>query len=86
MQAGLPCVATRVGGNRELVRHGVSGLIVPPDEPEELAGAVARLLRDPALGARMGAEGARIAQERFPLEAMIRDFARYYEQLAGFPS
>ena len=55
MAAGLPAVATNVGGNAELVENEVTGLVVPSNDAERLAAAVDRLLSDPALAGRLGA-------------------------------
>ncbi|HET7224818.1 MAG TPA: glycosyltransferase family 4 protein [Candidatus Eisenbacteria bacterium] len=52
---GLPCVGTRVAGIEEVVKDGVNGCIVPPDDPTALADALATLLGDPARLERMGA-------------------------------
>jgi glycosyltransferase involved in cell wall biosynthesis len=52
---GLPVVASDVGGVREIVDQGETGLLVPPRDPQKLAGAIARLLDDPALAMQMGA-------------------------------
>jgi glycogen(starch) synthase len=60
MAAGLPVVATRVGGIPEVVADGVTGLLVPAGDATALAGALDRLLGDPALTARLG----RCARER----------------------
>lgn len=57
MALGKPVVATNVGGVPEVVEDGVSGLLVPAGDPTALASAVARLLRDPDLAARLGAAG-----------------------------
>jgi glycogen synthase len=57
MAAGRPVVATRVGGIPELVRDGVDGLLVPPDDPQALAKAVTRVLANPVLAAELGANG-----------------------------
>ena len=62
MAAGLPVVAARTGGMPELVRDGVSGLLVEPDDPAALAEAVARLAGDPGLRRRFGAAGRELAQ------------------------
>jgi glycosyltransferase involved in cell wall biosynthesis len=56
--SGRALVTTDVPGCRRLVRDGVEGLVVPPDDPEALAQAFARLAADPSLVARMG-EAAR---------------------------
>ena len=60
---GCPVVATAVGDLAELVVDGVSGLVVPPRDPTALAGALVRLLADPALAARLGTEGQRATFE-----------------------
>jgi glycosyltransferase involved in cell wall biosynthesis len=57
MAAGLPVVATDVGGTPELVEHGTNGLLVPPDDVEALANTLASALRDPAQRMRLGAAG-----------------------------
>jgi glycosyltransferase involved in cell wall biosynthesis len=62
MAAGLPVVATRVGGVPEIVRDGETGLLVPPRDPEALAAAMARLAEEPALRERLGAGGRALAR------------------------
>jgi len=69
MALGVPVVASRAGGNVDLVTHEVDGLLVAPREPAAFAGALARLLGDAALRRRLGAQGRRTARERFPLQA-----------------
>ncbi len=54
MQAGLPIVASDTGGIPQVIEHGRTGLLVPPGDPEALAAALTRVLRDPALAARLG--------------------------------
>jgi len=56
MAAGLPVVATEVGGNGLLVRHGVNGFLVPPGQPEALGQHIERMASDPQLRATMAAE------------------------------
>lgn len=65
MAAGLPVVATSVGGHVEAVEDGVTGLLVPPDDAAALAGALRRLHLDPALRRAMGAAGRERAQRLF---------------------
>ena len=63
MAAGVPVVATAVGGVPELVDDGHSGLLVPPDDVDALAGALARVLRDDALRERLRSGGRARAEE-----------------------
>ena len=65
MAVGKPVVAARAGGLPEIVEHEVTGLLVPPGDLSACAGAVTRLLADPALRARLGAAGRQHAEERF---------------------
>ena len=57
MAAGLPVVATDVPGYREVVTHGVEGLLVPPRDPEALAAGLVRFLTEPGLAERLGRAG-----------------------------
>lgn len=57
MAAGLPVVATDIPGYREVLTDGVEGLLVPPGDPDALAGALRRVLTDPDLASRLAAAG-----------------------------
>jgi glycosyltransferase involved in cell wall biosynthesis len=81
MAAGLPVVATAVGGNPELVRDGREGLLVPPRDGRRLAGEVARLLDDPALARRLGANARARVERHYSREAMVRRFQEFYRRL-----
>jgi glycosyltransferase involved in cell wall biosynthesis len=81
--SGRAIVATDVPGCREVVRHGENGLLVPPRNPEALAEAIATLLKDPALRARMGARGREIAVQEFSEERMVRETLEVYRELLG---
>ena len=81
MGAGIPVVATDVGGCRSLVRG--AGLVVPPASPRATAEALLRLLGDPVLRARLGAAGrARVAARHRP-EALASAYRRIYEEAAA---
>ena len=67
MACGVPVVATRVSGIPELISDGVDGLLVEPHRPDQLAGAIARLLDDPALARRLTERGLRTVAERFDM-------------------
>lgn len=62
---GKPLVATDAPGCREVVRHGVNGLLVPPNDPGALAAALRQLAADPALRGRMGAASRQLVLEKF---------------------
>jgi glycosyltransferase involved in cell wall biosynthesis len=64
MAAGVPVVASRVGGLPDLVTHGDSGLLVRPEDPEDLARTLVSLLMDPAAARALGLRGRQLAQMR----------------------
>jgi glycosyltransferase involved in cell wall biosynthesis len=78
MACGVPVVATRVGGNVELVQEGVTGLLVPAESPENVARALAGLLSDPARRRRLGQGGRLRANTEFSLNGMIRRYEGVY--------
>ncbi|HEX8904119.1 MAG TPA: glycosyltransferase family 4 protein [Longimicrobiaceae bacterium] len=80
MACGVPVVATRCGGPEEIVDDGATGLLVSPAAPDELADAVARLLRDPAARERMGRAGHERAQARYSVERMLDGYDALYRQ------
>jgi glycosyltransferase involved in cell wall biosynthesis len=86
MAAALPIVATRVGGVGEAVIDGQSGLLVPPEDPSALAGAVGRILGSADRGAGFGREARARAEREFSLEAMARRYAELYAALCGAPA
>lgn len=81
MAAGRPVVATDVGGNREIVRHGETGLIVPPHNPDALASALVDLLADPARCRQWGAAGAELVRQRYSRRAMVEATVAVYESV-----
>ena len=81
MAAGLPVIATRVGGNSELVRDGTSGALVSAENPAEMSDALERYCDDASLRARHGAHARALAEERFSLEAMAAAYDGLYRGL-----
>jgi glycosyltransferase involved in cell wall biosynthesis len=77
---GLPVVATRTGGLSELVRSGVDGLLVSPSNPEELAGALERILRSPELAEGLSKAGAQRAGD-FTLSRHAAELAEVYREI-----
>lgn len=82
MATGLPVVASAVGGIGEVVEHGVTGLLVPPEDPEALARALVELLGDPQRCRRMGEEGRERVARRYSMSAMVDQLLDLYEELA----
>lgn len=78
MAAGLPVVATAVGGNPEVVEHGVTGLLVPRGDPVALGDAICEILADPERAARMGEAGHQRVADRFSLDAMAAAYDAVY--------
>lgn len=84
MASGIPVLATRVSAVPEVVEDERTGLLVPPGDPPRIAEAMLRLARDPALCARLGAQGRARVLERFALPRMIdATLAVYREVLSG---
>ena len=76
--AGVPVVATPVGGIRETVVDGETGLVVPTGDPPALAAGIRRLLEDRAAAEAMAAEAKRRVRERFSVERMVDETLRLY--------
>ncbi|WP_322778056.1 glycogen synthase [Frankia sp. Cas4] len=83
MACSTAVVASRVGGIPEVVDDGVTGLLVPPDDPAALAAAVNELLTDPARAAAMGQAGRDRAVAEFGWPAVAEKTARLYEALVS---
>lgn len=80
MAAGLPVVATAVGGIPELVVDGQTGRLVPPADPAALAGALASLLRSPGQARAMGEAGRRRFADHFTVERFARATEAVYQE------
>jgi glycosyltransferase involved in cell wall biosynthesis len=79
----LPVVATKVGGIPELVLNGETGLLVEPDNPPELAGALSQLLDSRELRHRLGHEGRRRIESHFTLGRKLDETESLYRDLLG---
>ncbi|HEU5181078.1 MAG TPA: glycosyltransferase family 4 protein [Candidatus Polarisedimenticolia bacterium] len=78
MASGIPVIATRIGGNLEVVRDGETGLLVTAEDPAALAKAISSLLRDPVLAQRLGAAGAARVRDLYSRTAMVDATLRAY--------
>jgi len=81
MALGVPMVATSVGGVPELIEDGVSGLLAPPDGPEALANAVARVLADRDLRQRLRGAAPERVQKHFTPAVVAERWETYFNEL-----
>jgi len=81
MLAGKPVIASNAGGAREIVKDGVTGLLVEPDNPSALASAIKRLLDSPETAGAMAQRGAESASARFRLAAILEKTREILEAL-----
>jgi glycosyltransferase involved in cell wall biosynthesis len=79
MVLGKPVVATDTGGNKELVEHNQTGLLVPIKDPRAMADAIISLIMKPELAAQMGQRGKESVKTRFSLEVMVDNYETLYE-------
>lgn len=78
MAAGLPVVATAVGGVPDVVTHGATGILVESGSADQMAAAMLRLARDPEERRRLGLAGREVARARFGAERLVADVAETY--------
>ena len=81
MSARLPIVATNVGGIPEIVQHNKTALLVPPSDPRLMGFAIHRLLTEPQLALRLGAEASRVAASQYSPESYASALIKVYRQL-----
>lgn len=86
MAAGLPVVATDVGGNSEAIEDGVTGFVVRRRDPEDMAEPIAGLLTDEAKRSAMGRAAIERCREKFEIGGAVRRLEEYYASLAGRPA
>lgn len=81
MALGIPVVATSVDGNLEIVGDGITGLLVPSQNPKLMAEAIIRILKDKELAGQMSKNAKRVIEDRFTAKIMIKNMECLYEQL-----
>jgi glycosyltransferase involved in cell wall biosynthesis len=83
MAAGLPVLATSVGGIPDVVLHGESGLLVAPGDVDAMAMSLSELAANRDLRAAMGAQGARRQRERWSADVMVEGYARVLDEVCS---
>jgi sugar transferase (PEP-CTERM/EpsH1 system associated) len=81
MATGLPVIATRVGGNPELVQEGITGRLVPPADPDALAQALLEYVRDDDRRHTHGRAAREIIDRQFSIPAMVQDYLSVYDRM-----
>jgi glycosyltransferase involved in cell wall biosynthesis len=83
MALSRPVVASRVGGIPEMIEDGVTGLLVPPHDPDALAAAIIRLLRDHPYADMLARAGHDLVHDRFCIELMVKAIETIYDEGVG---
>ena len=78
MATGLPVVSTELAGIPEMVQPGITGELVPPDDPHELARAIKQVITDPARAREFGNNGLAVAHEKFSIETSVRSLVSLF--------
>jgi glycosyltransferase involved in cell wall biosynthesis len=83
MALGRPVVAAAAGGVPGIVKDGVTGILVEPNEPQALAGGIEKLINDPFLAGRLGEAAQDMVEKEYGLEPMVRATEDVYRKVAG---
>ena len=81
MSMEKPVIGTQTGGIPEIIENGVTGLLVPPRSPEELAQAIIKILQNPEMARQMGMAGRKRAREHFSIEQYVSKIQEIYKEL-----
>lgn len=81
MAAGLPVVASAVGGNLEVIADGATGLLVPPGDAAALGQTLSRLVADDVLALRLARKGRELVEQKFSFKRLTREVGVLYEEL-----
>jgi glycosyltransferase involved in cell wall biosynthesis len=85
MAAGLPIVATKVGGNVELIQHNVNGLLVEPENIDVLESALSALARDPQQRLRFGAHNRSLIEQRYGWRSVAQQYEAVFNEIVTIP-
>src|SRR5260221_815478 len=84
MACGLPCVATRVSGSEDIIRHGVNGLLVESEDYRDMALALLTLLHDPLLAQKYGQAARETVESHYSLEQVMDRYVELYQRIAEY--
>lgn len=83
MACGLPAISTRLVGIPDLIRHEKTGLLVAPNDPVDLAGAISRLMHDRPLGRSLASAGRKVIEEQFNLQTCLEPLIDKFRSRLG---
>ena len=78
MSLGLPVIATDLGGNREIVQHGLTGVLVPDHSVERIAKEIGTMFEMPEKTKQMGLMGKERVEKEFGFKRMVREYSNLY--------
>jgi glycosyltransferase involved in cell wall biosynthesis len=77
---GIPVIATRVGGMPEIIQHGENGLLVPPNDPQQITDAINKLLADKDLREKLSTKAHEFIIKNFSWDALLPQYLELYKQ------
>lgn len=83
LASGKAVVASEVGAIPDVIRHGVTGLLVPPGDADSLADALCLLIEDEKAGQRMGQSGHKLVREVYDFERTVGQYDDLYRTVLG---
>jgi glycosyltransferase involved in cell wall biosynthesis len=81
MACGLPVVATRVGGNIDLIQDGANGILVEPENPAQLSHALWKILIDKKQALHLGTRARQTVEEKFSMDSVVTNYIELYNEL-----
>jgi glycosyltransferase involved in cell wall biosynthesis len=81
MSFELPVIATRISGTVDVVDHGESGILIPPESPEALAVAMELVINNPEVSSKLGENARQRILEKFSLDEVARRYSELYHKL-----
>ena len=81
ISCGTPVVASKVGGIPDIIKDGITGILVPPNDPIKIAKALKKLLGDKELREKYGREGRRMIEQRFSSDCITKEITQIYEKM-----